>query len=287
MQSQPLQNLGATANLWLFYSSTKFSSKPGGFLVFSDALSILELYKLNQKLYLVSCIVFENEEFYVYFINFGYVLRKLWVLEVRISNLENLELWVVMPRGNRPSLQTGELDKTIIFPLSTLSVLRDNDAVVSAGRASLRQRRWECIGRILGLVEIELPAPNALPTSAESSRSNSSTWLELLFYKPSDVRAASSVCWEGFRGFLCVVFHVEYSISKIGSAEIVRGDDVCWLHAFFRAKTAGGPGGGVTSRLIYSIRASKMHILIIISLSISTTDVQSQQFSSSQYHAIM
>ncbi|KAA0053207.1 hypothetical protein E5676_scaffold2510G00220 [Cucumis melo var. makuwa] len=155
MQSQPLQNLGATANLWLFYSSTKFSSKPGGFLVFSDALSILELYKLNQKLYLVSCIVFENEEFYVYFINFGYVLRKLWVLEVRISNLENLEL----PRGNRPSLQTGELDKTIIFPLSTLSVLRDNDAVV----------------------EIELPAPNALPTSAESSRSNSSTWLELYF----------------------------------------------------------------------------------------------------------
>ncbi|TYK27262.1 hypothetical protein E5676_scaffold244G00290 [Cucumis melo var. makuwa] len=68
-------------------------------------------------------------------------------------------------RGNRPSLQTGELDKTIstdymteilslslygtvctqvIFSLSTLSVLRNNDAAVSAGRIPLRQRRWEC-----------------------------------------------------------------------------------------------------------------------------------------------
>ena len=53
-----------------------------------------------------------------------------------------------------------------------------------------------------------------------------------------------------------MVFHVEYSISKIGmfirfnvsvgSTGIVRGDDVCWLHAVFRAKTAGGSGGGVT-----------------------------------------
>uniref|UniRef100_A0A9I9EGP3 Retrotransposon gag domain-containing protein n=1 Tax=Cucumis melo TaxID=3656 RepID=A0A9I9EGP3_CUCME len=67
-----------------------------------------------------------------------------------------------------------------------------------------------------------------------------------LFYKPSDVRVASYVCWEGFRGFLCVVFHVEYSKSKIGSVGIVRADDVCWLHAVLQAKTAGGPGGGMT-----------------------------------------
>ncbi|KAA0025985.1 reverse transcriptase [Cucumis melo var. makuwa] len=50
-------------------------------------------------------------------------------------------------------------------------------------------------------VKIELPVPDTLPTSAESSESNSR------------------------------------------SAGIVRGDDVCWLHAVFRAKTAGGPGG--------------------------------------------
>ena len=30
-------------------------------------------------------------------------------------------------------------------------------------------------------VEIELPVPDTLPTSAESSKSNSSTWLELYF----------------------------------------------------------------------------------------------------------
>ncbi|KAA0025357.1 hypothetical protein E5676_scaffold605G00460 [Cucumis melo var. makuwa] len=63
------------------------------------------------------------------------------------------------PKGNRLSLQTGELDKTVIFLLSTLSVLRDNDVVV----------------------EIELPVPDTLPTSAESFRSNSNTWLELYF----------------------------------------------------------------------------------------------------------
>uniref|UniRef100_A0A9I9EGG6 Uncharacterized protein n=1 Tax=Cucumis melo TaxID=3656 RepID=A0A9I9EGG6_CUCME len=55
-----------------------------------------------------------------------------------------------------------------------------------------------------------------------------------LFYKPSDVRTASRVCWEGFRGFRRVVFHVEYSISKIiGSTGIVRGDDVYWLTPSF------------------------------------------------------
>ncbi|KAA0042466.1 retrotransposon protein [Cucumis melo var. makuwa] len=54
------------------------------------------------------------------------------------------------------------------------------------------------------LVVIELPVPDTLPTSAESSRSNSR------------------------------------------SVGIVRGDDVCWLHAVFRAKTVGGPGGDVT-----------------------------------------
>uniref|UniRef100_A0A9I9E2Y0 Uncharacterized protein n=1 Tax=Cucumis melo TaxID=3656 RepID=A0A9I9E2Y0_CUCME len=32
--------------------STRFSSKPRGFLVFSDTLSILEVHKSNQKLYL-------------------------------------------------------------------------------------------------------------------------------------------------------------------------------------------------------------------------------------------
>ncbi|TYK27372.1 uncharacterized protein E5676_scaffold325G00500 [Cucumis melo var. makuwa] len=136
------------------------------------------------------------------------------------------------PRGNRPSLQTGELDKTVIFSLSTLSVLCDNDDVVSAGRALLRQRRWEC------QVEIELPVPDTLPTSAKvSDQTPVRGWsciLSLsmlkcfvrLFYKPSDVRAASYVCWEG-------------------SAGIVRGDDVCSIHAVFQAKTAGAPGGGV------------------------------------------
>ncbi|TYJ98714.1 RNA-directed DNA polymerase-like protein [Cucumis melo var. makuwa] len=64
-----------------------------------------------------------------------------------------------LPRGNRPSLQTGKLDKTVIFPLLTLSVLRDNDAVV----------------------EIELLVSDTLPMSAESFESNSSTWLELYF----------------------------------------------------------------------------------------------------------
>uniref|UniRef100_A0A9I9E1Y5 Uncharacterized protein n=1 Tax=Cucumis melo TaxID=3656 RepID=A0A9I9E1Y5_CUCME len=63
----------------------------------------------------------------------------------------------------------GTVCTRVIFLLSTLSVLCDNDA----------------------FVEIELPVPDTLPTSAESSESNSSTWLELLFYKPSDVRAAS------------------------------------------------------------------------------------------------
>ncbi|TYK14495.1 putative polyprotein [Cucumis melo var. makuwa] len=172
--------------------STGISSKPKGFLVFSDALSILEVHKSNQKLYLVSCRVFENEYFYVYFINFGYVLRKLWVLEFRISNLENLE----MLRGNRPSLQTGELDKTVIFSLSTLMYSMTtmlSSISKSAGRKS------ESADKLM--VEIELPVPDTLPTSAESFESNPR------------------------------------------SAGIVRGDDVCWLHAVFRAKTAGAPGG--------------------------------------------
>ncbi|TYK15867.1 hypothetical protein E5676_scaffold637G00440 [Cucumis melo var. makuwa] len=185
MQSQPLQNLGATVNLWLFCSSTGSSSKPRGFLVFSDALSILEVHKSNQKLY--------------------------WDIESGKSGK-----WDVVPRGNRPSLQTGKLDKTVIFLLSMLSVLRDNNTVV----------------------EIELPVPDTLPTSAKSSRQTPvrgwSCILSMfmlkcfvrLFYKPSDVRAASYVCWE------------------VRIARIVRGDDVCWLHAIFRAKTTGGSGGG-------------------------------------------
>uniref|UniRef100_A0A9I9EG62 Uncharacterized protein n=1 Tax=Cucumis melo TaxID=3656 RepID=A0A9I9EG62_CUCME len=48
------------------------------------------------------------------------------------------------------------------IPLLTLSVLRNNDAVVSAGRAPLRQRRWECS------VEIEFPVPARLPKSVEA-----------------------------------------------------------------------------------------------------------------------
>ncbi|TYK26572.1 putative Retrotransposon protein [Cucumis melo var. makuwa] len=182
MQSQPLQNLGATGNLW-----TGFSSKLGGFLVFSDALSILEVHKSNQKLY----------------------------LDIESGKSGK---WDVMLRGNRSSLQSGELDTTVIFPLSTLSVLRDNDAVV----------------------EIELPVPDTLPTSAESSESNSSTWLELYF---------ESVHVEMFCYFTNQVMsrlHLVFSV-LVGSTGIVRGDDVCWLHAVFRAKTVGGPGGGVTT----------------------------------------
>ncbi|TYK01618.1 uncharacterized protein E5676_scaffold451G002250 [Cucumis melo var. makuwa] len=196
MQSHPLQNLGATVNLWFVLFSLSypegnrgesigFSSKLGGLLVFSDALSILEVLKSNQKLYLV------------------------W--------LESLFNILQMPRENRPSLQTGELDKTVIFPLSTLSVLRDNDAVV----------------------EIELLVPNTLPTSAESSISNSSTWLELYF---------ESVHVEIFCYFTNQVIsrlHLMFKVS-VGPTGIVRGYDVCWLHAVFQAKTAGGPGGGVT-----------------------------------------
>ncbi|TYK04219.1 DNA/RNA polymerases superfamily protein [Cucumis melo var. makuwa] len=117
--------------------STGFSSKPGEFLVFSDTLSILEVHKSNHKLYLL-CLdeLVEN----LVFISSG--VRKLWVLEVRISNLENLE----MPRGNRPSLQTGKLDKTVIFPLSALSVLRDNDAVaqLSVGSAGIAREDDVC-----------------------------------------------------------------------------------------------------------------------------------------------
>ncbi|TYK14494.1 uncharacterized protein E5676_scaffold15G00050 [Cucumis melo var. makuwa] len=77
----------------------------------------------------------------------------------------------------------GTVCTQVIFSFSTLSVLHDNDAVV----------------------EIELPVADTLPTSAESSESNSR------------------------------------------SAGIVRRDDVCWLHSVFRAKTASGPGGGVTT----------------------------------------
>ncbi|TYK08801.1 hypothetical protein E5676_scaffold796G00040 [Cucumis melo var. makuwa] len=220
--------------------STGFSSKPRGFLVFSDALSILEVQKSNQKLY--------------------------WDIESGKSGK-----WDVMPRGNRSSLQTGQLDKIeisidymteilslrlygtvcpqVIFPLSTLSVLRDNDAVVSVGQTHYDKDdgvpggphyivglvNVGCTGRVLHHIdrslEIELLVPDTLPTSAESSGSNSSTWLEFdfeLFYKPSDVRTASRICWE------------------VRSAGIVRENDVCWLHAVFRAKIAGGSGGGVT-----------------------------------------
>uniref|UniRef100_A0A9I9E4W4 Uncharacterized protein n=1 Tax=Cucumis melo TaxID=3656 RepID=A0A9I9E4W4_CUCME len=74
-------------------------------------------------------------------------------------------------------------------------------------------------------VEIELPVLDTLPTSAESSGSNSSTWLELhfesvhvemLFYKSSDVRAAF---------YLCEM--LEYLIAHTENlAEMVRRDEI-------------------------------------------------------------
>ncbi|TYK01041.1 uncharacterized protein E5676_scaffold264G00470 [Cucumis melo var. makuwa] len=94
----------------------------------------------------------------------------------------------------------GTVCTQVIFSLSTLSVLRDNDAVV----------------------EIELPVPDTLPTSTESSESNSS-------YFTNQVMSG---------------LHLVFNIS-VESTGIVRGDDVCWLHAVFRAKTTGGPRGGV------------------------------------------
>uniref|UniRef100_A0A9I9ELL1 CCHC-type domain-containing protein n=1 Tax=Cucumis melo TaxID=3656 RepID=A0A9I9ELL1_CUCME len=101
----------------LFCSSTRFSSKPGGFLVFSDALSILEVHNYGcWKL--------------------GYRIWKIWKVGCNISidymtEILSLKLY-------------STVCTHVIFPLSTLSVLSDNDAVVSAGRTPLRQRRWEC-----------------------------------------------------------------------------------------------------------------------------------------------
>ncbi|KAA0025361.1 uncharacterized protein E5676_scaffold605G00440 [Cucumis melo var. makuwa] len=92
----------------------------------------------------------------------------------------------------------GTVCTQVIFPLSTLSVLRDNDAVV----------------------EIELPVLDTLLMFAESFGSNSS-------YFTNQVMSG---------------LHLVFNVS-VGSTWIVRGDDVCWLHAVFRAKTAGGPGG--------------------------------------------
>ncbi|KAA0040575.1 putative integrase [Cucumis melo var. makuwa] len=84
-------------------------STSGGFLVFSDALSILEVHKSNQKLCLMNWLR----------ISFSFLL------DIESGKSGKWDL-----RGNRPSLQIGELDKTVIFPLSTFCVLRDNDAVV-------------------------------------------------------------------------------------------------------------------------------------------------------------
>ncbi|TYJ96574.1 uncharacterized protein E5676_scaffold791G00040 [Cucumis melo var. makuwa] len=145
----------------------------------------------------------------------------------------------IVPIGNRLSLQAGELDKTlsidymteilsmrlygtvctqIIFPLSTLSVLRDNNAFVEMSS-------W-CLIHCQRLLKVSDQTP-VRGWSCISSLFMLKCFVRL-FYKPSDVRAASYVCWKG-------------------SAEIVRGDDVYWLHAVFRAKTTGGPGGGVTT----------------------------------------
>uniref|UniRef100_A0A9I9DGY3 Uncharacterized protein n=1 Tax=Cucumis melo TaxID=3656 RepID=A0A9I9DGY3_CUCME len=68
-----------------------------------------------------------------------------------------------------------------LIPLLTLSELHDNDAVVSAGHAPLRERRWECwvgpttcrackrccTGCTLHNVEIEFLVPDRLPVSLD------------------------------------------------------------------------------------------------------------------------
>ncbi|TYK00845.1 zf-CCHC domain-containing protein [Cucumis melo var. makuwa] len=117
---------------------------------------------------------------------FGAILDELVKTLVFISSGCNVILNLIVKKFmgmEGQKLSMGTVCTQVIFPLSTLSVLRDNDAVA----------------------EIELPVPDTLSTSAESSGSNSR------------------------------------------SAGIVRGDDVCWLHAIFRAKIVGGPGGGVTT----------------------------------------
>ncbi|KAA0062407.1 uncharacterized protein E5676_scaffold313G001830 [Cucumis melo var. makuwa] len=95
-------------------------------------------------------------------------------------------------------------------------------------------------GTVCTQVKIELPMPDTLPTSAESSESNFNTWLELYF---------ESVHVEIFCYFTNQVMsglHLVFNVS-VGSTGIVRGDDVCWLHAVFRDKTAVDPGECVTT----------------------------------------
>uniref|UniRef100_A0A9I9E828 Uncharacterized protein n=1 Tax=Cucumis melo TaxID=3656 RepID=A0A9I9E828_CUCME len=143
-------------------------------------------------------------------------LKNLRFLEAARINLDQNEECIQM-RNSRTALQGLNLNLR-------MNPLQEGEADMNHSRKILNDR---------GLVE-------GIPRREEASKEGVEA---KLFYKPSDIRVASYVCWEGFRGFLCVVFHVEYSISKIGSAGIVRGDDICWLHAVFRAKTVGGPGG--------------------------------------------
>ncbi|KAA0053276.1 uncharacterized protein E6C27_scaffold102G00750 [Cucumis melo var. makuwa] len=141
---------------------------------------ILFLHHFSSKLseYFKERVKEEEEEFR------GLRLKKMkkFMQSQTLQNLgATINLWFVLiglsypegtmrPRGNRPSLQTGKLDKTVIFQLSTLSVLRDNDAVLILFKMFPTFQ-----------VEIELPMPDTLPTFAESFESNSSTWLELYF----------------------------------------------------------------------------------------------------------
>uniref|UniRef100_A0A9I9E9G0 Uncharacterized protein n=1 Tax=Cucumis melo TaxID=3656 RepID=A0A9I9E9G0_CUCME len=183
----------------------------------------------------------------------------------------------------------GTLCTQVIFPLSMLSVLRDNDAIVSVGRAPLHRRTskrwlyWACPTprRSVMLVktfdvEIELPVPDTLPTSAENSKSNSSTWLELYFesvhveifckvlvvmfisdYFTNQLMSGLHLMYVGkvfvVSSVWCSMLNIPYlrlvCLSGLTFSRVsrdLRGDDVCWLHAIFRAKTTGGPRRGVT-----------------------------------------
>ncbi|KAA0040577.1 uncharacterized protein E6C27_scaffold262G001470 [Cucumis melo var. makuwa] len=91
-------------------------------------------------------------------------------------------------------------------------------------------------------VEIELPVPDTLPTSAESSGSKSNTWLELYFESVH----VEIFCKVIFANQVMLGLHLMFNVS-VGSTGIVRGDDVWLIHAVLRTKITGGPGGGVTT----------------------------------------
>ncbi|KAA0042469.1 Transposon Ty3-I Gag-Pol polyprotein [Cucumis melo var. makuwa] len=176
-----------------------FSSKPRGFLVFYDALSILEVHKSNQKLYLIKS---GREPRILYYLCLG----NFWTnwLRISFSFLQDIESGKTgKPRGNRPSLQTGELDKTVIFPLSALTVLHDNDAI---GIERLKK---------LGATMFE---GSTDPADAEN-------WLNML-EKRSDAR---DLDWQTFRGIFedkyypstyCEAKRDEFFVLKQGSLSV-------------------------------------------------------------------